>query len=616
MNQYFELYPRLVLVLTLNVPLVLGILLLDMRGANMTLRGTIYFTSVVLGYYMFPFLILASVLFTLLLPAKQLLTWLICVVCVTFTYFLLLDSFVYGICKLHIDFFWLEFILRDYRALGLPFTTPLLALGALAIIIVFELITISVARRVRPSRSAVFLLIALGCFSLGYSQIVHIVAYDRNDAIITSLSPRFPFYLPFTSHSNADKLGQLFPFDEFDTSSPEMNEGSTIFTFPLSEMRFSPEASKNAPNILMILLESWRSDAMDEVVTPNINAFAENSIVFRNHYSSGNSTTCGIFGLFYGIDPTYWAAVKANSSLINNPPLIDTLTDRGYTFGIFANSNFDRHKIKDTIFRGIQVHENFEGKSIDQNDRDMTVRTKEFIREQSTSGNPFFAFTFFKSSHNSYHYPKEHNIFQPSKNLNMAFIKENNRDFYKNDYLNAVHYNDALVAELLAELEELGELDNTIILITSDHGESFNDNHANYWGHGSNFTHFQVQVPLIIRYPEYPPRNILKQTSHIDISPTLLQNTFGCITKISDYSNGQNLLGTLDKPRPFVIGSYVNHAFIFDQNVFEIYPTYTKKYKLHDINLGVSQPHPVLVKQVMEEINRFFRTGKNTNGNS
>lgn len=601
-----ELYRRLMLVLLLNAPVLWGILLLDVRGVKLSPLSGAYFTSVALGYYLLPLMLVVTAVFLLLFAARKVAAWVAGAAVTAFLYFLLMDSFVYDICKLHIDFFWLEFVFEDYRGLGLPTSTLLSALGALVLLVLLELGIFALSSRMRRPRRVALPLFAVAILAFGFSQVAHIVAYKRNDQRITSLTPRFPFYVPFTSHRNADKFGDLLPLGDPAAAAEALDPDAATLNFPLSPMEFSADAPADPPNILMILLESWRYDAMNEEVSPRIKAFADSSIVFRNHLSSGNSTTCGVFGLFYGIEATYWTAVKANSSLIDNPPLIDAMQDRGYAFGIYADSNFDRHKVKDTVFRGIEVHEDFEGRSDDQRDADLTRRLKGFLREQSAADRPFFAFAFYKSSHNNYHYPPEHGIFRPSRKLNVAFIKSKNPEYYKNDYLNAVHYSDELVGEVLDELAALGEMENTVILITTDHGDSFNDNGADYWGHGSNFTRYQVQVPLIVRYPGREAREVLEFSSHVDVPPTLLQEVFGCVTPLRDYSNGRNLFGDLSAPRPFVVGSYVNHAFIFEDDVFAIYPVHTRKYKFDDVNGEASRPHPQLLKQVMEEINRFY----------
>ena len=142
-----------------------------------------------------------------------------------------------------------------------------------------------------------------------------------------------------------------------------------------------------------------------------------------------------MFSLFYGIHPTYWTAVKANSASIDNPVLIDVLGANGYAFGIFADSHFERHKIKDAMFRGIEVHESFTGKTPDAKDRDLTERLFAFMEDQHRAGKPFFGFAFYKSTHFNYYYPKDVAPFRPSLKLNIALANANeDPSLFMNDY--------------------------------------------------------------------------------------------------------------------------------------------------------------------------------------
>src|SRR5689334_22437572 len=136
---------------------------------------------------------------------------------------------------------------------------------------------------------------------------------------------------------------------------------------------------------------------MDSVTTPRLSAFANEASTFLDHFSSGNSTPTGVFPLFYGIHSTYWKAVKANNVRIHNPVLIDAMEDNGYAFGIFAKSNFKVHKIKDAVFRDIDVEESFGGVTAHENDRDMTDRLFAFMTSQAQRQRPFFGFAFYKS---------------------------------------------------------------------------------------------------------------------------------------------------------------------------------------------------------------------------
>ncbi|HSG27306.1 MAG TPA: sulfatase-like hydrolase/transferase, partial [Candidatus Krumholzibacterium sp.] len=140
----------------------------------------------------------------------------------------------------------------------------------------------------------------------------------------------------------------------------------------------------------------------------------------------------------------------------------------------------------------------------------------------------------------------------------------------------------------------------------TDHGESFNDNGANYWGHGSSFSQYQVKVPLILYVPDRKPAQYEYRTSHIDIAPTLLREYFGCSSDFDIYSSGGSLFDEQTSPRSLVINSYVNYAYVFGEDVYEIWPTHTRKHKLHDVNEKASPLDPTLLKGIVEKLNRFM----------
>ena len=159
---------------------------------------------------------------------------------------------------------------------------------------------------------------------------------------------------------------------------------------------------------------------------------------------------------------------------------------------------------------------------------------------------------------------------------------------------------------LVDRMDAAGILDSTIVVITGDHGEEFNDNKANYWGHTGNFTEYQTQVPMIIYVPWEKPRRVDTVTAHVDIPPTLLQEGLGCDQDVRDYSNGRNLFGPAGPDRPLVISSYVNHAVVMGDDVFVVYPMYVQKYKLDDINAKAGAPSADLAKEAIEEMHRFY----------
>ena len=81
-----------------------------------------------------------------------------------------------------------------------------------------------------------------------------------------------------------------------------------------------------------------------------------------------------------------------------------------------------------------------------------------------------------------------HGPFQPElEQVNpFAGFSEANAAKLINRYRNAVFYTDQLLGGLLDNLNDLGLADNTVVVITSDHGQEFNDSGHNNWGAGSN----------------------------------------------------------------------------------------------------------------------------------
>jgi len=606
LRSYVDLYRYLTMVLLLNVPLIYFILLMDVRSVDFTLLKWVYISCVFLGYYVLPPLLIITLLFLLFFAFKRLFIISAGAIITIYVYYLLIDHFVYVVAKIHIDLFWLEWIFNDYEAFGLPTSTLRNVLLVLIGIIATEIGIFKIVQKVRKPRYLSLIFVLFVSLTFIISQIIHIFAYHRNYYPVTSFTPHLPVYIPIISRKHAVKYENLLPIFATESDSLPLDQESS-FHYPLRDMKYNTLPDTMLPNIVIIFLESWRFDMMNQQVTPNIFALSQKSSVFLKHFSSGNSTVAGVFGFFYGIHPTYWSAVKANSVHINNPVFIDVLKDNNYTFGIYAKSNFERHKIKDTIFREIEIHESFAGKSKIAHDRDMINQQLSFLREQADNPHPFMTFAFFKSNHFPYYYPKEDSIFLPAEDINLMFAKDSTDPvYYRNDYMNSTHYVDRLIGEIIQQLDSLGDMANTVIIITTDHSDELNDNRANYWGHGTNFTQYQTEVPLILYIPGREPQQIEYTTSHIDIPPTILQEFYGCTNDIRDYSNGRNLFEKQTELRPIVVGGYVNHAFIIEDNVYEIYPLYTKKYKLHDIKLKASSPPSDILKVIKEEINHFY----------
>jgi membrane-anchored protein YejM (alkaline phosphatase superfamily) len=138
-------------------------------------------------------------------------------------------------------------------------------------------------------------------------------------------------------------------------------------------------------------------------------------------------------------------------------------------------------------------------------------------------------------------------------------------------YLAAVHYVDALVGQVLADLEHRGLLERTIVIVTSDHGIEFDENRLGFKGHGTAYTQEQMRTPLIVRWPGRPPQRVVRRTSHYDIAPTLLTELFGCTNSPTDYASGWSLFSGAEW-RWLVAASNREFAVVEPERVTVVFP--------------------------------------------
>ncbi|MBC7171605.1 MAG: sulfatase-like hydrolase/transferase, partial [Polyangiaceae bacterium] len=88
-------------------------------------------------------------------------------------------------------------------------------------------------------------------------------------------------------------------------------------------------------------------------------------------------------------------------------------------------------------------------------------------------------------------------------------------------YDDALHFVDTQIGRLHAALEAMGELDDTLLVITADHGESFGE--AGVDTHGKTLREPEARPPLLFYFPsKLPARDVYEPISHLDVMPTVL----------------------------------------------------------------------------------------------
>lgn len=392
-----------------------------------------------------------------------------------------------------------------------------------------------------------FLVVTVG-ERMGYA-VSHFYGYTP----LLESAQRVPFHQPLTM--------RRFFEDRFGWERPQRLGQASVkldgsLRYPQAPIRLEPPAKPL--NVVWLVAESWRADTLDPRVMPQIHALAARAQRFTRHFSGGNGTRIGIFSQFYSLPANLWFPVL--DARVGSP-LIQALQQQDYQIRLFTSARFSYPEFDKTVFVDVpheQMVEDGEGPTWTR-DRRNVERLIEFI-DQRDPARPFMTFMFFESPHADYNFPPE-SVIEPDylKDFSYAGMDlQRNIGAIRKRYLNAVHHLDSQLGKVMAHLERRGMLDDTLVVITGDHGEEFME--KGRWGHNSTFVDEQLRVPLVLWVPGRAPRNVDVRTSHADLLPTIMP-LLGVTNPPSDYAIGRSLLD----PRPnrlLLAGDWDRLAFL------------------------------------------------------
>ncbi|MEL7438955.1 MAG: sulfatase-like hydrolase/transferase, partial [Pseudomonadota bacterium] len=246
------------------------------------------------------------------------------------------------------------------------------------------------------------------------------------------------------------------------------------------------------------------------------------------------------------------------------------------------------------------------GKGQIERDREITDEFLEFQRQDSDQ--PYFSFLFYDSAHGTSFPEPEFAKFKPYWERVDHILLNNDFDasLYHNRYKNSLYFIDSLIAKVLKNVD----LENTIVVITSDHGEEFNDHKMNYWGHTGNYSDTQVHVPLYLYLPDHQPEQINYRTTHYDIVPTLMNELFDVKGDTQSYSVGQDLFEN-GAPRDwFIAGSYYNYALVGKETMLVVNPGGHSQQVNNQLKVDKEHQVPVnVIQDSLDEMSRFYKKG-------
>ena len=315
-------------------------------------------------------------------------------------------------------------------------------------------------------------------------------------------------------------------------------------------------------NIILYVMDSLRPDFLScydyhKKTSPNIDKIAEDGVVFENCFAQSTWTRPSGASILTSTYPSVHKVITTNDILTDKIPTLPTfLEKKGFkniaisamgnispSFG-FGNS-FDHfvelYKENGVIKKRVSFENKGFWRSHFKSDY-VSIATSEDANDflfpllENYVDENVFVLIWSIDTHNPY-FHREPRLARFCKETKPAFWDEGffhkeiyNRIWPKHRrieqrrllYEDMIYYNDYHIGILTDRLKKLKQYDNTLLIITSDHGEGFGEH--DLLAHAGVPYEEQIKVPLIIKFPMSENRGRIKSlVQHIDIMPTILE---------------------------------------------------------------------------------------------
>lgn len=272
-------------------------------------------------------------------------------------------------------------------------------------------------------------------------------------------------------------------------------------------------------NLLLITIDTLRADVLqpygeERPTSPGLLAFAEDAVIFEEAHASSSWTLPTLSSLHTSLLSSSHGAWTFQSRL---PGSAVTLAERLLLAG------YDTAAVIQHVFLGRRyglnqgfVHyddelvDDFEKSHEAITSEEISRRGLDFLEGKAATDDdrPWFLWM---------HYFDPHAVYQRHEEEARVFGDSTDYELYRGE----VAWTDKHLGPVLASLEELGLADNTIVVVTADHGEAFEEHGVG--GHGKNLYRETVRVPLMMRVPGVEARRVPGFVSMLDVKPTLLE---------------------------------------------------------------------------------------------
>ncbi|RLE25752.1 MAG: hypothetical protein DRJ65_07025 [Acidobacteria bacterium] len=311
------------------------------------------------------------------------------------------------------------------------------------------------------------------------------------------------------------------------------------------------------PNVLLIVLDTVRADHLSTYgysknTTPNLTALAGEGVVYERCLSPGSWTLPSHASLFTGLYPRDHKTTCELPRVLRRKyrTIAEVLAENGYATVGFSNNAWLNAATGlqqgFANFFDIWRERRPDGRSADGIDEGAATTNERIFRWLDHDTNrPFFMFVNYFEPHLPYRPPPPFDSKFVDANFDPIMVAEARGWFHPRElgyvlkvpgmevtdsefevmhsqYDGEVAYLDARLGELIEGFRERGLLDNTVVIITSDHGEHLGDHEM--MDHKMTLYDALLHVPLVIRYPPavHQGSRVSAPVQLIDIFPTIL----------------------------------------------------------------------------------------------
>ncbi|HFY0496954.1 TPA: LPS biosynthesis-modulating metalloenzyme YejM [Escherichia coli] len=554
--------------------LVIGSRYLFIADWPTTLAGRIYSYVSIIGH--FSFLVFATYLLilfplTFIVGSQRLMRFLSVILATAGMTLLLIDSEVFTRFHLHLNpIVWQLVINPDENEMARDWQLMFISVP---VILLLELVFAtwswqklrSLTRRRRFARPlAAFLFIAFIA-----SHVVYIWADANFYRPITMQRANLPLSYPMTARRFLEKHG-LLDAQEYQRRLIEQgNPDAVSVQYPLSELRYRDMGT--GQNVLLITVDGLNYSRFEKQMTA-LAGFAEQNISFTRHMSSGNTTDNGIFGLFYGISPSYMDGILSTRT---PAALITALNQQGYQLGLFSSDGFTSPLYRQALLS------DFSMPSVrTQSDEQTATQWINWLGRYAQEDNRWFSWVSFNGTN----------------------IDDSNQQAFARKYSRAAGNVDDQINRVLNALRDSGKLDNTVVIITAGRGIPLSEEEETFdWSHG------HLQVPLVIHWPGTPAQRINALTDHTDLMTTLMQRLLHVSTPASEYSQGQDLFNP--QRRHYWVTAADNDTLAITTPKKTLVLNNNGKYRTYNLRgerVNDEKPQLSLLLQVLTDEKRFI----------